>query len=213
MPLLHKAATAGRACGVAMRADRFGVTLVELFVVLAIIGGLLALLFPAVQRARGAARRSTCQNNLRQLSLAMRGYTEAHKHAPDKARPNMAGGWSIAILPFMEESDLADQIAANPSLTSALLLRLASMRPVVMRCPSRIDGESNVPPAPVGSYVMSTNSARDTWSLGDAPVDFHTAWLISPEIQFSEWLTDRGPHDGGFHVVITDAHVDFCGGH
>jgi prepilin-type N-terminal cleavage/methylation domain-containing protein len=169
-------------------------TLVEMLVVLAIIAGMCALLFPALQKGRGAARRTTCQNNLRQLSIAMRGCVEAHQRVPDKARPNMAGGWAIAILPFMEEVELADQITASSSLTSDPVQRLASMRPAVMRCPSRVDGESNVPQAPVSSYAMATDSARDTWSLGDVPTDFHTAWLISPEMQFSEWLTDRGPH-------------------
>src|SRR2546421_12243766 len=105
------------------RDDRPAVTLIELLVVLVIIGGMVALLFPAVQHARDAARRSTCQNNLRQLSLAMRGYVEAHKRAPEKCPQNMAGGWSIAILPFMEKKDLADQITASPSLTSEPLQR------------------------------------------------------------------------------------------
>jgi type II secretory pathway pseudopilin PulG len=184
-----------------------------MLVVLVIIAGLMALLFPAVQKARGAARRSTCQNNLRQLAVALRGYAESHKQLPDKARPNTAGGWSVAILPFMEESSLAGQIATSPSLTSEPLQRLASMRPAVMHCPSRIDGESNLPPIPVSSYVMAPSSLRQAWWIGDAPVDFHTAWLISPEIKFDEWLTAGGPHEGGFQITGSDAHVEYRGGH
>jgi prepilin-type N-terminal cleavage/methylation domain-containing protein len=77
-------------------------TLVELLVVIAIIGILIALLLPAVQAAREAARRNKCLNNVKQLSLGCHNYSGARKRFPSSA--NQAGASFIAqILPYLEE--------------------------------------------------------------------------------------------------------------
>lgn len=88
-----------------------GFTLVELLVVLAIIGILLALLLPAVQAVREATRRMQCQNNLRQIGLALHNYHAAFRRFPPGAievRPQFRNGkqlaWSAFVLPFLDES-------------------------------------------------------------------------------------------------------------
>ncbi len=93
-----------------------GFTLVELLVVIAIIGVLVALLLPAVQAARGAARRIQCTNNLKQVALAIHNYHTANNAQPayhDTANPygwwKTGPTWTMLILPYMEEQAMYDQ--------------------------------------------------------------------------------------------------------
>ena len=101
---------------------RTGFTLIELLVVIAIIGVLVGLLLPAVQQAREAARRSTCQNNLKQQGLGFHNYNDAFKRLPPGWKKTKTTGnvsdevnpaWGGYILPFMEELELAEQLDIN----------------------------------------------------------------------------------------------------
>lgn len=187
---------------------RQGLTLLELLVVLVIIAGMLAMLLPAVQKVRESGRRATCQNNARQLTLAMRGYVEAYKRVPNRAAPGKIGGWSVAILPFMEEGILASGLQQNPSLSPGTVSELARVRPAVMTCPDGSDEPSSVPEIPVSHYVLQAHPSRDSWRIGDAPPDVRSPWVVGPEIQFSEWETKVGPHDGGFNIADTQGAVE-----
>ncbi len=101
-----------------------GFTLVELLVVIAIIGVLMALLLPAIQMAREAARRSQCLNNLRQIGLATVNYESAKQRLPEgftyvqipPLDPVLSARYSaeVALLPYMEQQNLRDII--NPAL-------------------------------------------------------------------------------------------------
>jgi prepilin-type N-terminal cleavage/methylation domain-containing protein/prepilin-type processing-associated H-X9-DG protein len=98
-----------------------GFTLVELLVVIAIIGVLVALLLPAVQAAREAARRMQCANNLKQIGLALHNYHDAQRTFPmayfvylDPATGNInVGTWGVMVLPYMEQQPLYDRYDAR----------------------------------------------------------------------------------------------------
>jgi len=115
----------------APKIPRRAFTLIELLVVIAIIGVLVGLLLPAVQQAREAANRNSCQNNLKQLALGMSLYAEAlggyppshhdsnpaSNSATDAANNQTGLGWSAFILPFIEENAIWDQIETETSGT------------------------------------------------------------------------------------------------
>jgi prepilin-type N-terminal cleavage/methylation domain-containing protein/prepilin-type processing-associated H-X9-DG protein len=87
-----------------------GFTLVELLVVIAIIGTLVALLLPAVQAAREAARRIQCVNNLKQIGLGLMNYESARGELPPGVLVPLAGNWAMMILPYLEATVLFDNL-------------------------------------------------------------------------------------------------------
>lgn len=97
---------------IAPRTAPNGFTLVELLAVLAIIGTLIGLLLPAVQRARETSRRMQCSNNLKQMGVALSNYEQANKRFPpgnDQAGERHHA-WSSFVLPFLEQSTVSGRI-------------------------------------------------------------------------------------------------------
>ncbi len=128
--------------------SRVGFTLVELLVVITIIGILIALLLPAVQAAREAARRSQCTNNLKQIGLAMQNYHDVFQCFPSgfirqagAADNEGHWAWNALLLPYVEQTSLHEQLRVGdiPVSTAMLTnnLRTAMQAPIEgIRCPS-----------------------------------------------------------------------------
>jgi prepilin-type N-terminal cleavage/methylation domain-containing protein len=148
-------------------------TLVELLVVIAIIGVLVALLLPAIQAAREAARRQQCGNNLKQLGLGGQNYLSVHKHLPtggwgyfwvgDGDRGfgvDQPGGWIFNMLPFVEQGTL-HRLASDgnkENITPAQktnTLQMITSPLALIRCPSR--RLANVLPKPFDGGYYANN--------------------------------------------------------
>jgi prepilin-type N-terminal cleavage/methylation domain-containing protein len=169
-------------------------TLVELLVVIAIIGILIALLLPAVQAAREAARATQCKNNLKQLGLASLTHYSTQKHYPTSGWGyhwvgdpdagydlNQPGGWAYNLLPFLEDRQIRDlgRGMSYPSKEAQLIIMAKTPAPS-FNCPSRrsnprgqlTDDLYNIPSAVKNSDTMLFN--RGDYA-GNAGTDVNTS--------------------------------------
>lgn len=168
-----------------------GFTLVEILVVIAIIALLVGLLLPAVQAARGAARRTQCGNNLRQLALACLQYERSEGTFPSGGEQSVELGWHCLILPFIEQQALYDQFDFRPDVGTyqSLPPQANKLGPTVHRvatflCPScpedksvlaRHADENNRPCSACGNERIP-NTTSPPWA--SAGVDAYTTHYI-----------------------------------
>lgn len=173
--------------GTAPRRTAF--TLVELLVVIAIIGILVALLLPAVQQAREAARRLQCQNNLKQLGLALHNYHDSRLTFPPssiwsnlsltqtKNNGNLGPNWVILILPYLEQQGLYDSFNFKQPISHADNMAARSTVLQVMLCPS--DGFNRR--LFKGSANSGTSNLGDNWGRGNYAANAALGFMTSTQ--------------------------------
>jgi len=170
--------------------DRAAFTLVELLVVIAIIGILVALLLPAIQAAREAARRSSCQNKVKQISLAMLNYESSRKALPpallyyDVNHPRNSK-WSAQarILPYLEEESFESQIDYASDYETAQFngSRLAAYRVATYICPSEQRDEVRLDASGVANhYPLNYGVNRGVWRTFDPTGQLPEEGAIQP---------------------------------
>jgi len=208
------------------RSERQAFTLVELLVVIAIIGTLIALLLPAVQSARESGRRVSCQNNMRQLGIAILGFESMHKVFPPsgytKVGPgNPAGkhiGWRALILPYIDQTNLHDIYDfSNHWWIGSKNLKAGSYFIDVYTCPSVGDRD------PITSAIAHSPRPAMTFPEPLAPTDYEAvmgvATAVNPALYTSNakrrsamfrdsQIPIAGVRDGATHTIL----IVECGG-
>ena len=182
---------------------RVGFTLVELLVVIAIIGVLVALLLPAVQAAREAARRTSCVNNLSQMIIATHNYEMAMRVYPpgtiDKTGPvqNAPLGyhhnWLEQLLPYMEEKNAWNAVDRTVSVYHAKNGPVVAHQVRILNCPSSWFGDQNLNYAAVHHEV-------------EAPIDANNngVFFLNSAVRYDD-ITDGSAHTAFMGEKLPDA--------
>lgn len=194
---------------------------------IAVIGILVALLLPAVQAAREAARRAQSSNNLKQLMLALLNYESAMGHMPPHAIYSEDGkpllSWRVAILPYVEEGDLYNEFHLDEPWDSEHNKQLIAKMPEFLLCPSShldpTDGKTTYL-APVGEDLYFdgtkegmqlrkiTDGTSNTIALVDANDDTAVIWTKPDDLDFDAENPLKGLAPGHHPAIFNAAFAD-----
>jgi prepilin-type N-terminal cleavage/methylation domain-containing protein len=183
-------------------------TLIELLVVIAIIAILVALLLPAVQQAREAARRTQCKNNLVQIGLALLNYEMAHECLPpgsvDPNRPirNEAKGyhvgWIVQVLPYIEQGNTFQHFNFSVGVYDPANKAASAVHIGILACPSA---------------RTAINATGQTTYAGchhdvEAPIDIDNNGVLF----LNSSIRDRDIRDGLSNTIFVGEHIDLMDG-
>src|SRR5438067_3773557 len=156
--------------------SRRGFTLIELLVVIAIIAILVGLLLPAVQTVREAAGRTKCQNNLKQLGLALHNFAGANGYFPTSTRASatapVRNAWTTFALPYFEQDSLAKGYDFNSNWDDPKNLPVTSVPVKLLQCPS-----NPLPDRKDGNQQLGAG-----WAPVVATTDYGPITAVSPQL-------------------------------
>ncbi len=216
-------------CRVRILRPRAGFTLIELLVVIAVIAILIALLLPAVQKVREAANRTRCQNNLKQMGLALHNLADTNGQLPPACAPSSSStisyggsaytgavGWTVFdwLLPFIEQDNLYRMANRSNQTTIAGpngATRIYQVPIATYLCPTE-----PVASGPNG-YGMggTTNGGQNGWSYGNYAANYYVFGNPDGSDQYRrEQGSNRLPvvfKDGTSNVVVFGERYNSCG--
>jgi prepilin-type N-terminal cleavage/methylation domain-containing protein len=204
-------------------------SLIEVLVVLAIIGVLIAFFLPATQRARPAAQRTQCRNNLKQIGLALHNYHDQYGAFPPVYTVDSEGqplhSWRTLLLPYLDQAVLYERLDLSKPWNDPVNAEAFKTTVPVYQCPSSRE------PRPKTTYLAIrtdnsvwqtsgevtlkdiTDGTSNTLFVVEVPEEYAVPWMEPRDgniaTVFAFLNADKLVHTGGVHVLIADGAVRF----
>ncbi len=210
--------------------SRLGFTWLELLVAAVVIGGLLCLFWPQMNRGREASRRSQCKNNLKQIGLALHYYHEKYKEFPPAYTVDKHGkplhSWRTLILPFIEQESLYRSIDLSKPWNDPANAKAFKTVVPTYACPSlnpepgmtnylAVTGDNTcLRPARSLKVEEVTDGPDSTLAVMDVNAKHTVPWMAPQDADLTLLLElptekDSLQHNGGYHVLVVDGSVRF----
>lgn len=209
---------------------RSGLTIIELLVVLAVIGVVIAILMPPVTRsARPAARRTQCRNNLKQIGLAMHNYHDTYGAFPPAYTVDADGkplhSWRTLLLPYMDQKPLYDKLDLSKAWDDPVNAEAFKSVLVVFNCPSAKYGtnytnymavvtpDSVLRPEASCRLAEIKDGTSNTLLVIEVDAEHAVPWMTPQDVDEAYFLgvvsKAKTSHVGGLHGVLADGTVRF----
>jgi type II secretory pathway pseudopilin PulG len=199
-----------------MQRRQAAITLVELLVVIAVIGIVIALLIPSVRSAREPARRNSCMNNLKNISLALLRYEEEHGSLPPAYTVDEQGkrlhSWRALLLPYLEQSKLFESIDLSKPWDDPANAKARDTVVEVYQCPSspELNGLTNYLGVVGPDCAFSGSVPRELSEVKDGPV-MTVAVIDVGTNRAVPWMSPQDISEDGVLELVPDAKINHPG--